>query len=149
MFKAPPPVGGFDGGKPFELFGKEDEDVGESWPKGPRDHRWYSLSTGDLATNNELNSIDLASPMVRYLIFLKISKRCKLLHYFRIQPAWNLLENGEKEREREGEGEDEDDDEDDDNDDDGDDDDDAAVVVVVAGVVVVVVVVVVVDKTCC
>jgi hypothetical protein len=37
MFKAPPPVGGFDGGKPFELFGKEDEDVGESWPKGPRD----------------------------------------------------------------------------------------------------------------
>ena len=54
MFKAPPPVGGFDGGKPFELFGKEDEDVGESWPKGPRDqgtkgpqmvftiHRWFS-----------------------------------------------------------------------------------------------------------
>ena len=99
MFKAPPPVGGFDGGKPFELFGKEDEDVGESWPKGPRDHRWYSLSTGDLATNNELNSMDLASPMVRYLIFLKISKRCKLLHYFRIQPAWNLAGKW-RERER-------------------------------------------------
>lgn len=32
MFKAPPPVQGFDAGKPFELFGKEDEDVGESWP---------------------------------------------------------------------------------------------------------------------
>jgi hypothetical protein len=39
--------------------------------------------------------------MVRYLIFLKISKRCKLLHYFRIQPAWNLAGKWrERERER-------------------------------------------------
>jgi hypothetical protein len=72
--------------------------------------------------------------MVRYLIFLKISKRCKLLHYFRIQPAWNLAGKW-REREREREGEDEDEDE--------DEDDDDYAVAAAAGVVVVV------DKTCC